>query len=46
MNIDERELELRAREAMGENVDMDRLLDVLYIIANALTDIRDVIAEK
>lgn len=46
MNIDKRELELRAREAMGENVDMDRLLDVLYDIVNVLTDIRDVIAAK
>lgn len=44
--MNEREQELQVREAMGENVDMDRLLDVLYGIVNALNDIRDVIAEK
>jgi hypothetical protein len=45
-NVSKDDLELMAREAMGENVDMDRLLDVLYDIVNALNDIRDVIVQK
>ena len=44
--MNEKELELEAREAMGENVDMERLLIVLYSIVDALNDIRDVIVQK
>lgn len=44
--MNEKELELEAREAMGENVDMERLLIVLSSIVDALNDIRDVIVQK
>ena len=44
--MNEKELEVAAREATNENVDMEQLLIVLCSIVDALNDIRDVIVQK